>query len=123
MQRGSILIELVLGTTILGLTFVTLFVGLVTVDRFLGRSIGKATAITALRNELTIRRADGFATLTAGSSQKAISELTNGQLQTTIVDLEAELKEVTLIATWTQDGSSQTLSLVTRVAKDGLEAL
>lgn len=122
-QRGSLLIELIVGTGLLAGGLFAVFLGLVTLSDTIGANAQRQIAITLAANTIATVRAGGYAALTVGQSTVAQPDLPAGEVTTTITQPATDLYDVTVTARWTKGGQTRTVELVTKVANDGLESL
>lgn len=123
LERGALLIELLIGTGIIAAGLFAVFLGLITSNQFLIRSSEQAQATNALASHLEILRATEFSALTTGVTTESVGTLAGGSMTQEISDIETGLKEITLELSWPSGAQTRSVSIVTRVADDGLEAL
>lgn len=123
-RRGAILIEVIISTALLGSLFATVFLGLVTMNQLFRRTNQALSATTAIANQFDQVRALRYDGLLLGITNQTVATLPNGSLQMTITEPETDLKEVVVTISWFENGQSpRQVSAITRVTRDGLEAL
>ena len=122
-QRGSLLIELLIGTGILAAGLFTVFLGLVTLTKTLERNVQLATATTVVSNQFATLRAQRVSSLNVGTTSTPTTDLPGGVVETLITSVSEVLKQVTVTVTWTSGTQTRSVTFVSNLATDGLESL
>ncbi len=122
-DRGSLLIELLIGTALLAGGLFAVFGGLVTLTDTLGTNAARTVALTEAASTLALVRASGYDGLVVGTNTVPLAGLEAGTVTTLVSQPQANLRDVVITVTWTDGVHSRTAQLVTKVANDGLESL
>lgn len=122
-ERGSLLIELLVGTGLLAVILFASFQGLVALSDELGINRQRAVATTVAANTLTALRAQPYEALTVGQTTVPVPDLPSAQVSTTISQAQDQLYDVEVTVVWADGPQTRSVTSVTKVANDGLEAL
>lgn len=120
--RGSIYIELIIGTAILAAGLFLIFLSFTTFAERQIRHRQQLIALVAAQSELETIRASTYDSLIPGVTTLPIVELPDGLVTTEVTSVLDDLKQVVVTASWGVE-HVRTLELVTQVTSDGMESL
>lgn len=119
-QRGSILVDLMVGTAILAGGLFSVWSSLATISSFVTLDRQRSDARLVLVNQLEAVRGTPFDQLFLGTSRSQASALPNGQLTRLISAVTDDLRQVDLTLTWDTQTGPRTTTVVTQVARGGI---
>lgn len=119
-NRGSILIDLVVGTSILASGLFIIWLSLASIAETTARDSQLADARLVLSTKLETLRGTTFSSLTTGSVDTDILTLPNGVLTTEITPISDIEREIQLSLTWQGQTSPRTVGATTRITSGGL---
>lgn len=119
-DRGSILIDLLVGTSILASGLFIIWLSLASIAETTARDSQLADARLVLMAQLETLRGTTFSSLVTGSVDTDVSTLPSGMLTTNIIPVSDIEHSIELSLTWQGQTGPRTVGAATRITSGGL---